>query len=331
VLELVPERYERIVIWGDFLLDRDWLRRVCARVAAERDVAPERVVEHAERVIFGAAEEGETPHRYVVGQCFLVSSSAYEADAAYRARFTRLASRARFFRMRDPLSAARARAFSGLASAAEIGVDAALLRPALGEPSAQSERASARAGFGVFFGRTPGGFPAKLASVLAARATRRAGRGQPLAWFPQREPVRWLRRALGSAAEPLPESLDEVVARLRRFHFVLTDTYHLALVCWSIGVPALCLGRGAQRFEHPVHDKKKEIFFQSQRLERFHFFVEDGFAASYARVRAAIGEVLEASPGPAAAGRIRAQAEELLGALTEAIRPHTARRLGDPG
>jgi len=319
ILDLAPERYEQIVIWGDFLLDRDWLRRVCTRVASERRIVPAQAVEHAERVIFGGAGDGETPSRIVVGQCFLVGNPAYEADAAYRERFARLAASARFFRMRDPLSAARAAAFSGLASAATIGLDAALLRPALCEPSAETERERQCDGFGVFFGRTPGGLPAKLASVLAARATKAAGRGESLAWFPQREPLRWLDVAIGNGARSLPEPLDEIVARLRRFHFVLTDTYHLALVCWSIGVPALCLGRGAQRFAHPVHDKKKELFFLSQRLERFHFFAEDGFGATYARVRTAVDEILGAKPGPDAASQIRAQANELLGALGAAL------------
>jgi len=318
VLDLDPDRYQVILIWGDFLLDRDWLRRVCARVARERSVAPAHVVEHAERVIFGAAG-ADAAQRIVVGQCFLVSDGAYEADVAYRERFTRLAARARFFRMRDPLSAARARAFSGISEAGAIGLDAALLWPALRESDPDAARVPDREGFGVFFGRTSGGFRTKLASVLAARAAKGAGRGVPLAWFPRRVPLGWLALALGAGSAPLPSELDEIAARLRRFRFVLTDTYHLALVCWSIGVPALCLGRGAQRFAHPIHDKKKEIFFQSQRLERFHFFAEDGFATTYARVGSALREILAASPGPSAARQIRAQARELLTALNAAF------------
>jgi hypothetical protein len=117
----------------------------------------------------------------------------------------------------------------------------------------------------------------------------------------------------------LPEDLDAALAALARFAFVLTDTYHLALVCWSLGVPAICIGAGAQRFTHSVHDKKKELFYLAQRIERFHVFAEDGYATAHAAARAAIEEILDDDPGPAVASRIRAQAEQVISALDAAL------------
>ncbi len=322
VLDLAPECYERIVVWGDFLVDRNWLRKASERVARERGVEASEVERHARRVIFGGAQESARPERIVAGQCFLVSDDGYDADRGYQEQFARLAREAKLFLMRDPLSAARASAFAGVPASALPPLDAALLRPALRERSgapANQDAGRAHGGFGLFFGRTSGGFAAKLASTLAALRFGGPGRARYLRWLPQRPVPAWIRVAARPLIAELPDAIDDVVATLRELSFVLTDTYHLALVCWSIGVPAICLGAGAQRFQHSVHDKKKEIFFLSQRIERFHGFTEVGFAASYAATRTMLAEIAAADPGPAVARQIREQAEPVIRALAAAL------------
>jgi hypothetical protein len=316
VLELDPQRYGRIVVWGDFLIDRNWLAKACERVAAERAAPLAEVRRHAEAVIFGGADAA--PPRIVVGQCFLVSDDAYDADAAYQARFARLAREARILLLRDPVSAARAHAFGGAALHALPPLDAALLRPTLRARAGDAARslATPRSGYGIFFGRTAGGLAAKLGMLAAARG---AGPAHALRWLPGREVPGWLRVA-SSPREVAPQGgVEAWLDALRRLSFVLTDTYHLALVCWSIGVPALCLGRGAQRFRHSTHDKKKELFFLAQRIERFHVYAEDGFAAARAQTRERIAEIAARDPGPGVARQIAAQAEPVIAALDAAL------------
>jgi hypothetical protein len=323
VLELAPERYERIVVWGDFLLDRNWLSGACERVARERSLPAAAVRAHAEEVIFGPAREdpAERGRRVVVGQCLLVSDESYERDSGYRDRLARLARSAALFAMRDPISASRASVFAAAPAPALPALDAALLRPALlaraagGPPT----REAASRDFGVFFYRTAGGLAAKLAMLRAARRFA-GGRAHWLSWLPTRAAPTWLRLAARPRNALLPEPLDEALAALSRFAFVVTDTYHLALVCWSMGVPALCIGAGAQRFAHAVHDKKKELFYLAQRIERFHVFAEDSFARAYDSTRRAVEEISAERPGEAVAQRIREQAERLLAALDAAMR-----------
>ncbi len=322
VLDLHPERYERLIVWGDFLLDRNWLRKACERIAQERDVSARDAERHVWRVIFGAAGEGAPPERIVAGQCFLVSDDGYEADRSYQEAVTRLAARAKLFLMRDPLSAARARAFTGVPAHPLPPLDAALLRPALRDRNGAApsrDPAGARASFGLFFGRTAGGFAAKLASTLAAARFGSPRRARYMSWLPHRPVPRWVRVAARPAIAALPASIDEGIAALSELSFVVTDTYHLALVCWSIGVPAICLGAGAQRFQHSVHDKKKELFFLSQRIERFHLFTEAGFATAYAETRTMLAEIDASDPGPAVAQQLRDQAAPVLRALDAAI------------
>jgi hypothetical protein len=321
VLELVPERYERVVVWGDFIVDRNWLAKACERVARERAAAVSDVQRHVDAVIFGGADGAPSPQRIVAGQCFLVSDDAYDADRAYQARFARLAREAKPFLLRDPLSVARASVFSGAPASALPPLDTALLRPALCARAGAHDDGDARArdGFGLFFGRTEGGFGAKLGATLAARSSA-AGRARYLRWLPAKPVPAWVRIAANPVIDPLPGALDEIADVLRRLSFVVTDTYHLALVCWSLGVPAICVGAGAQRFAHSVHDKKKELFFLSQRIERFHLFAEEGFAAAHAQTRAMLAEIAGADPAPRVAAQIRAQAERVLGALDAALR-----------
>jgi hypothetical protein len=318
VLDLDPSRYELVVVWGDFLLDRNWLVRACERVAQERGAPFNEVRAHAERVLFG--DGGAGPARIVAGQCLLVSDDGYERDTAYQGRFARLAREARVFQMRDPLSVARASVFAGVPAPTIPALDAALLRPALrARLGGAPEAAPARDGFGVFFGRTDGGLRAKLGCALAAASTRGAGPARYLRWLPARPVPGWVRAALRPSEVTLPREIDAIAATLSSLAFVVTDTYHLALVCWSLGVPALCVGAGAQRFQHSVHDKKKEIFFLSQRIERFHVFAEEGLSAARAQARTALAEVADADPGPTVAARIRGQAERVIAVLDAAI------------
>jgi hypothetical protein len=324
ILDLAPERYERIVVWGDFLLDRNWLAGACDRLARERSLPASDVRAHAERVIFGPEDAGgaERRRRVVVGQCLLVSDASYERDRAYQVRLARLARDAALFALRDPISAARASVLAEAPASALPPLDAALLRPALLARSGATPapRDPEARDFGVFFFRTSGGLAAKLAAVRAAKRFSRGGRAHALDWLPNRPPPPWLRWTVHPLRADLPESIDEALAALARFAFVVTDTYHLALVCWSIGVPAICIGAGAQRFTHSVHDKKKELFYLAQRIERFHLFAEDGYARAWAETRGMLEEIAHESPGPAVAERIRVQAERLLAALDAALR-----------
>jgi hypothetical protein len=283
-------------------------------VARARGVVGRGARAHAARVIFG--EAGDAVRRIVVGQCLLVSDASYEADSTYQAQLARLAENAALFAMRDPISAARV----GAPASGPPPLDAALLRPALlarlgSGPRRFADRPRA---CGFFFHRTSGGLAAKLA---AARAARRYSEGRPLylRWLPTRELPPWLRLAANPSEVVLPERLDDALELLAGLSCVVTDTYHLALVSWSLGVPAICIGAGAQRFTHSVHDKKKELFYLAQRIERFYLFAEDGYREASRLSRAMFEEIERADPGPRVAQRIRGQAERVLSALDAAL------------
>jgi hypothetical protein len=75
------------------------------------------------------------------------------------------------------------------------------------------------------------------------------------------------------------KGLERKLSVIRGAKFVITDTYHLAISALREGVPALCIGWGAQGIEGSLSDKKKEIFFQQSMLRPNYLFVEQVFEA----------------------------------------------------
>jgi hypothetical protein len=54
----------------------------------------------------------------------------------------------------------------------------------------------------------------------------------------------------------------------------VTDTYHLSVNAWRMGVPAACIGRGTDARFDPLTDKKKEILFSMYRASDYYVFAE---------------------------------------------------------
>lgn len=197
-------------------------------------------------------------------------------DSDYREAFPNFIEGARRIWFRDPVSNAQAGLRRGDQAAATLGVDCAHLltpddyRAIAGAPGAVSGDYAC-----VFFGRVRESMDqlARLTGLLAERA------GLDAVWIP------WL----GAAPETLapfqhampalevdawPVSYERLIARVAGAQLVITDTYHLSLIAWRLGVPAVCVGMGAQRAVRPISDKKKEIFYLTQRIAPLYLFHE---------------------------------------------------------
>lgn len=111
-------------------------------------------------------------------------------------------------------------------------------------------------------------------------------------------------------------------------NFVVTDTYHLAVVAWALGVPAIVLAgdyhegeRAGKQVDLRVrHDKRKVLLAQDGLLD---FFVEPALIADPTG-RAAVVERLAATMadpecGPGARRRLAEKAASNEAALSEAI------------
>ncbi|WP_084709807.1 polysaccharide pyruvyl transferase family protein [Nesterenkonia alba] len=71
------------------------------------------------------------------------------------------------------------------------------------------------------------------------------------------------------------QKFGQLQEQLRRSHFVVTDTYHVAVNAMQLGVPVIGIGRTAQRQEGTVGDFKKRELFTMFGLEEAYIEVQD--------------------------------------------------------
>lgn len=313
--------------WGDFL----HMRRYLSAIAA---VYPDG--DQAVRNLLLLADSAEPVLRRAVsyGTSFLFNSTADFHDPEYGPAFRRFFNGLHHVQMRDALSAA---VVVGLRRRPEncFGIDPAqlLALPAYAAEilgTANLPDADGRALVFVARARhSPGALAAFLGSLSQATGT-------DLCWLPWGD-----RLSFPFLEDPpsgmflLPIENDVPFGRLAPLlrsvaaaNFVVTDTYHLAVVAWALGVPAIVLAgdyhegeRAGKQVDLRVrHDKRKVLLAQDGLLD---FFVEPALIADPTG-RAAVVERLAATMadpecGPSARRRLAERAASSEAALVEAI------------
>ncbi|MFT7880720.1 MAG: polysaccharide pyruvyl transferase family protein [Sulfurimonas sp.] len=102
----------------------------------------------------------------------------------------------------------------------------------------------------------------------------------PLYWIPWLNPLNHerfasLEASLKKSVEDInTESYSDIIHLLKNAKLVITDTYHLTLIAWRLGIPVVCLGAGLQYPMSTVDDKKKEVFYMMHNMLPFYFFTE---------------------------------------------------------
>lgn len=268
-----------ILFWGDFQHAHSfWRTGLRRRPGGTLDVTDEhaetaRVATH---LLLDGQPDAVLAKTVSFGTCLLGDNTRVPspADATYRAAFAAFTARAHRIWCRDPISAAQVARLRPDRDETCLGVDAALLLTpddygALANPSARPDGHLA-----VFFGRLGGSMagPARLTAHLARLA------GLEAVWVP------WLGPGGGPPAEvtdAVPglevdpaDSYEDLLALVAGARLVVTDAYHLCLIAWRLGIPAICVGVGAQRATRPVSDKKKEVFHLAQGLAPLYVFLE---------------------------------------------------------
>lgn len=312
--------YDAIVIWGDFIITRGWLDGIIRHVSVSQKIPIDAVRSHIYDTIFFRQSPKRVSSAIVFGQCFLLDPVSVFQEEDYVSNLRFLLSNARLALLRDPISAWRASTLTGLPPSRFLGIDAALLLRVLAN-DCSSVSAGDRNNVGVFFGRTHGSY---LFKSVMGHEVRRLGRSlQPvwLPWMPFKKMPKWISHSFGVGREIRANTVEDYLQAVCGCRFVVTDTYHLSLIAWSHGVPAVCIGRGAQRFEKTVHDKKKELFFMSNCLDEFYLFAEEGVKSFWS---GSIRRALEAACDdwiPAQVERsIKRQAADNLSMLDEALK-----------
>jgi hypothetical protein len=257
------------VIWGDFLQSAvHWLPDP-STWDQPVDLDPNNI----SRITFLKDAHDEILRRTIVfGSTIITNQAKDQLEPIYSNAFKDFITRAGGILFRDALSAAKVAPYRG--GEQTLGMDCAFLLQ--NEDLLQLKGfkpAEQRSGVGVFFGRSPG--PLKLLSFSRMVARALGEECSWLPWFWSRRRLRFLGRLFGyqlKNAHPLP---GELLSQLSGYRFIVTDTYHLCINAWRMGIPAICIGMGADALGGTLADKKKEILYEMYNARAFYVFGEN--------------------------------------------------------
>jgi len=307
------ERYfgsDIFLFWGDFTHTHDyWLK--------DRQISQQHYEDYRKYIFLTSLEPSRLKDVIVFGSTIITNDAADQNDAAYYDDFKRFFEGVRAVYFRDAISAAK---ISPLRTEeASLGCDCAfLLKDADLNLIPGYIPAAKRQGVGVFFARTPSKISMMFFARLVGHYLGEKCRWLPWLNYPYGERwQRWPFLVLGFWIKSGHTDTGKVLSSLSGYKFIITDTYHLCVNAWRMGIPAICIGQGATICAHTLSDKKKEVLYEMIGARSFYLFVE---SLSILRLRA---------KAKSAAGVLSDQA--LIGQIHANVDAHRAmglRRLG---
>jgi len=258
-----------IIFWGDFLHARAYLHTELMPRGVDK--------EQAYRALFLTECDDSVLEKSILFGGSLITDNAYaDLDSEYINAAQRLLSMSHHAYFRDVFSAMRAQNITEAYERDFLGIDGAMLFDYDLVPGESPIDSSDKNGqIGLFFSRTNLNLAHSFKFTLAlGRADERAV--EWLQWLPS-DPN--LLNAIQDQfplieMAPEPDLLDDIFEQIRSCAYIVTDTYHLSMVAWRLGVPAICIGVGAQTIQRTVHDKKKEVVYSMYGASPFYLFAE---------------------------------------------------------
>jgi hypothetical protein len=278
--EMPPYKdFDLIIIWGDFIVTKKWIHQISNVLVKAGDFEFEEAKKEVEyRVLLKGCEDNIYLKTIIFGQSLMVDDAAIFEDKLYLNAFKKLLQKAKFVRFRDPLSAYRATFISGNCNANFLGVDAAFLLSELYEENQEVNQTQNNDEIGIFLYRTNN---AKLTKLILGTLLRKHFSDYTIRWIPWlqelKEPTVGVRRAFRIKDDYNQQKFPEIINLLKRFNFIIADTYHIVLVSWALGVPAVCLGNGLQPFQRTLDDKKKELLYSQNYLSDYYIYNESTY------------------------------------------------------
>lgn len=280
-----PEKYDRIIFWGDFLQSQVHHRALIPSLLSSGYAAdPDEALLVLRRFLLLEGATSELLQRVaIIGSTIHADNADALIDDSFRKSLARLLSHACCVRMREPVSAYRASILSGRDGT--VGMDAAFLamRGRAWNLEAQHNRNIGPLRIAVVGGRSDVNLGRKLkfAALATQQSFRRRGVTAVLEVLP------WLSESLGrwgffNVENPSNNRHpDYCLERLANCDALVTDVYHAAVNAWVLGIPVVLLGRGAEVDTSAIKSKKKEllalslfasenyVFFETIRYFRF--------------------------------------------------------------
>ncbi len=267
------------IFWGDFTHTRKYwmVERADTRdVSADTKQWEEKQhsADYHAYIFLSSFPKSKLDDAVVFGSTIITNDAEDETDELYYKHYTQFFTDIGKVYFRDALSAAKISPLRK--NEATLGCDCALLLEDSDlEQISGFKRAPERKGVGVFYGRSP----SKIKMMLFARLVGKhlGERCSWISWLPwhsHRRMHRWPYMILGYKIRSGDADTGLLLSSLSGYKFIITDTYHLCVNAWRMGIPAICIGEGAGKISTSLNDKKKEMLYEMYGARQFYVFVE---------------------------------------------------------
>ncbi|MBI5752374.1 MAG: polysaccharide pyruvyl transferase family protein [Hydrogenophilales bacterium] len=284
-----------VIYWGDFLQAKHYVESEGAgRLSALYGLDKEKALEFAYRALIQSQEPDEIKEKSIIfGSSLLYNCVGDYVRGNYSDDITRLVQKSRLTLMRDPISAARINHLTKDFSRSHLGIDPAFF---LKEKdlhhlpvSEWSRNLKSKSAIGLFFGtRTEP--PKRLIQFCQTVAEHFNVQLEWIPWFPFHEKLRTDTKQsffshLGLDKNNLLHQIEDLLPRgdvytqgdllsgLKKYAFVITDTYHLCINAWNARTPAICFGSENGSANNVIKDFKKKILYEMFDAKDFYFDV----------------------------------------------------------
>ena len=269
------KKFDCILIWGDFLISKHFLNMMKPKIARTSELLNYDLLP---KVLMAELSDLELKKVIVFGQCIFIDERSVFSDKDYELNITRLLTNAGLVRVRDPLSAYRAKLLANC-NRDFLGIDAALLNATLDKVRIKEIRNAidlkSENTIGLFFARSK---KMQLKKKVLGYYLKFKLKYFAFKWIPWLENKQESKEYFKYAKTNKLYSDLDYIKEILKCNIIITDTYHLSLMSWSLGIPCICFGNSAEQFKLTTHDKKKEIFFISNFISDYYFYNESFYS-----------------------------------------------------
>jgi len=237
-----------IIFWGDFFHMAHY-REQSARWlgAADKTLSHADALKVVDQLYFlGGAGSGLFGRTLAYGGNLLFNRASDYLDAGYGPLVQKFLTQTRRVWMRDVFSAGQVNRLRDEWTTSHAGTDCALLMngTALAGIGRNYPAPTKDGRAAIFFHRNQSG---QGQALKFARALCRRKKVRPfwLPWRLSRPPGKWQRLLFSELEFPLenqPPSTGDLLDHIAASELVITDTYHVCVNAWRLGVPAICIG-----------------------------------------------------------------------------------------
>ena len=285
-----------IVYWGDFLQAKHYIESEAAgRLSKLYGLDNDNALDFAYRALIQSKEPDRVKEKSVIfGSSLLYNCAADYVHGKYSDHIISLVQKSCLTLMRDPISAARINHLTKDFSRSHLGIDPAFLLKETDlhylPVSEWSVKLQPNCTIGLFFGtRTT---PPKHLFEFCQNIAEIFNVGlEWIPWFPfheilREESPRSFFATLGFKEKNLLKKIEDLLPRgdkytqgdllnsLKKYSFVITDTYHLCINSWNAGTPAICFGSEISSANNVIKDFKKKILYEMFDARDFYYDVD---------------------------------------------------------